>query len=270
MTGTSSWSFTEGFDLEVISPDATMENPYDHYGATEDVATCLEASRLLLGVSVLRNLPCEGAPLGRSAKALLLPWQPEAVTRNGRVVVLNGTSSAGKSTLASGLQDRWPGPLLDVGLDRHLAMLPRRYMGPAWGEVFGYEHDERGKIARVVPGPVSHRLVVGLHGAAAAHAHAGFDVVVDHVLLHAAWVHDLRRAMSGMDVTLVGVRCGEPVLSQREAARCNRTLGQAAAQLHLVHAHVAYDVEVDTAVLDPARAADRVMRALQLRESRGR
>lgn len=192
------------------------------------------------------------------------------MSRTGRVVVLNGTSSAGKSTLASGLQDRWPGPLLDAGLDRHLAMLPRRYMNQAWSEVFGYEYDEHGSILRVVPGPVSHRLVVGLHRAAAAHALAGFDVVVDHVLLLPRWVRDLRTAMTGLDVTMVGVRCGEPVLSQREAARRNRTLGQAAAQLHDVHAHLAYDLEVDTAALDPPRAADQVMRGLQLSEASGR
>ena len=192
------------------------------------------------------------------------------MSRSGRVVVLNGTSSAGKSTLASGLQDRWPGPLLDAGLDRHLAMLPRRYMEQAWSEVFGYEYDEHGDIARIVPGPVSHRLVGGLHRAAAAHAFAGFDVVVDHVLVLSAWVRDLRVAMTGLDVTLVGVRCAEPVLSQREAARGNRTLGQAAAQLPVVHAHLAYDLEVDTAALDPRRAVDHVMRGLQLSERRGR
>ena len=42
MTGTPSWSFTQGFDFKVISPDGTLENPYDHYGVTENAATCLD------------------------------------------------------------------------------------------------------------------------------------------------------------------------------------------------------------------------------------
>lgn len=46
-TGTSSWSFTEGFDLKVLSPDGTLENPHDDYGVTENAASCLgEADRL--------------------------------------------------------------------------------------------------------------------------------------------------------------------------------------------------------------------------------
>ncbi|MDP9365585.1 MAG: chloramphenicol phosphotransferase CPT family protein, partial [Chloroflexota bacterium] len=46
-----------------------------------------------------------------------------------------------------------------------------------------------------------------------------------------------------------------------ERARGDRTLGQARAQLGPVHAHDAYDLEVDTARLDPA-AADVIRRAL--------
>lgn len=46
-TGMSSFSFTEGFDFKVLAPDGTMENPYGHYRATENAATCLDdADRL--------------------------------------------------------------------------------------------------------------------------------------------------------------------------------------------------------------------------------
>jgi chloramphenicol 3-O phosphotransferase len=175
------------------------------------------------------------------------------------VRVLNGTSSAGKTSLARALQDRWDGPLLDAGLDRHLAMLPRRYMGPAWPEVFRYETAPDGTVLRVVPGPVGHRLVRGLHRAVAALAAEGHDVVVDHVLLDPDWARDLARVLRGTPTVLVGVRCEPPVLLERERVRGDRTIGQALAQLAVVHAHGGYDVEVDTAVLDVHSAADAVM-----------
>ncbi|MCV2392691.1 DUF429 domain-containing protein [Actinotalea sp. M2MS4P-6] len=177
----------------------------------------------------------------------------------GTVIVLNGTSSAGKSSLLTALQDRWPGPLIDAGLDRHLAMLPRRYLGAAWPEVFGYEwHD--GEIARVVPGPVGHRLVRGMHRSAAALAAAGFDVVVDHVLLEPEWASDLTEVLRGTRAVLVGVLCPADPLVQRERERQSRTLGQALAQLPYVHAHGRYDVEVDTSELDVTGARDAVLR----------
>lgn len=180
------------------------------------------------------------------------------MTSGGTVLVLNGTSSAGKTSLAHALQERWPGPLLEAGLDRHLTMLPRRYLGAAWPEVFGYRMSGE-LVAHVEPGPVGDRLARAMHRSVAALAGAGMDVVVDHVLLTSQWAFDLAAALDGVTAVLVGVRCEPPVLVEREQSRGERTLGQAQAQLPLVHAHGAYDVEVDTAVLDPGAAADAVM-----------
>ena len=96
----------------------------------------------------------------------------------------------------------------------------------------------------------------------AAMARPGPDVVVDHVILDRWTATDLIGALDGVPTTLVGVRLGEPELSRRERAREIRTLGQAAAQLPVVHAHVSYDLEVDTARLSAEGAADGVLRGL--------
>jgi chloramphenicol 3-O phosphotransferase len=181
------------------------------------------------------------------------------VSRPGRILVLNGTSSAGKSTLARILQDRWTGPLLDAGLDRHLAMLPRRYLGAAWPEVYRYRYHDDGTIAEIGMGPVGDRLYRGMHRAVAALARSGTDVVADHVLLDRSSAVDLARAVAGLPAVLVGVRLEEPHLSERERSRGDRTLGQAAAQLAAVHAHGPYDVEVDTARLTPDDAAEVIL-----------
>jgi chloramphenicol 3-O-phosphotransferase len=56
----------------------------------------------------------------------------------GTVIILNGTSSSGKSSILRALQDLIEVPLLDAGLDRFLWMLPRRYLNrPLWDEVLG-------------------------------------------------------------------------------------------------------------------------------------
>jgi chloramphenicol 3-O phosphotransferase len=53
------------------------------------------------------------------------------------------------------------------------------------------------------------------------------------------------------------------VLETRERQRADRTLGQARAQLPFVHAHGAYDFEVDTSQQTPAQAAASILEFLQ-------
>jgi chloramphenicol 3-O phosphotransferase len=186
----------------------------------------------------------------------------------GTVVVLNGPSSSGKTTLSRELQDRWHGPLLDAGLDRHLAMLPRRYLSSRWPEIYVYSYAADGSIASISVGPVGERLHRVMHRSVAGLARGGFDVVVDHVLLDGPWAGDLADALSGVPVVFVGVRCPPDVLEARERQRADRTLGQAVAQHAVVHRQGRYDVEVDTSSLDPAAAADVVLAWLADRSTR--
>jgi len=51
---------------------------------------------------------------------------------------LNGTFNSGKSTLIEGLQDSLSEPCLEMGLDKTIWMLPKRYLNqPLWNEVLG-------------------------------------------------------------------------------------------------------------------------------------
>ena len=60
----------------------------------------------------------------------------------------------------------------------------------------------------------------------------------------------------------VGVRCPLDEVIRREAARRNRTLGQARAHFESVHAHVGYDVEVDTSAANPEACAEVIAAAV--------
>jgi chloramphenicol 3-O phosphotransferase len=176
------------------------------------------------------------------------------------VIVLNGTSSAGKTSLAKALQRRWDGPLLAIGIDTVVFALPGRWLDPpGWHEVFRYTGS--GDDLQIMPGPLGDRLVAGLHRSVAALAAEGFDVVVDHVLLSAAWVTDAAAALAGVPVLSVGVRCPLAEVVRREAARKDRTLGQARAQFERVHAYAGYDLEVDTSLADPDTCAVQVTAA---------
>ena len=170
------------------------------------------------------------------------------------IVLLNGTSSAGKTTLAKALQRRATEPLLAIGIDTVVFALPGRWLDPpGWHEVFRY--DGEGDALTITAGPLGDRLVAGLHRMVAGLADLGWDVVVDHVLLDAGWVRDAATTLAPYPLLSVGVRCPLAEVIRRESARGDRTLGQARAQHESVHAHVGYDVEVDTSLAGPEDCA---------------
>ncbi|HET7015413.1 MAG TPA: AAA family ATPase [Streptosporangiaceae bacterium] len=184
------------------------------------------------------------------------------------LILLNGTSSAGKTTLAKALQDTLPTPYLVVGIDTVVFGLPSRYVNDPeyWSEVYQYHYDGA-QLVGITMQPYGDQLVRGLHRAVAGLAQGGLDVIVDHVLSEPAWIADLDQTWAGLDQLRVGVLCPIEVAEERERTRRNRTLGWAKAHADIVHAHVSYDVTVDTSLASPAECAATVAAAVANRRS---
>jgi len=183
----------------------------------------------------------------------------------GRIILVNGTSSSGKSTIVKGLQKALPDLWLEMGIDRFAYALPGRVAGePTWPLLFPYVRPggrQDGPFT-IETTPLGQRFIAGVHGAAAAIAAAGINVTVDHVVLDGAWVGEMDRLWAPFEVLRVGVRCPLEVVVERERSRENRTLGQAEAQFDVVHRWMTYDVEVDTSVLTPEACIARIIEAV--------
>ena len=172
------------------------------------------------------------------------------------IVFLNGASSSGKTSIARALQATWHGPLLHLGIDTMLAMLPGAYVGtaPRAHEGFEFQHDtdDRGPIVRVRSGPLGRKLTASFAGIVALLAADEHDVVVDYVLFDTTelvpWLRELRR----FPVYFVAVRCDVAALEARELARGDRMVSLARPQHAVVHdAPRHYDLEVDTTARSP-------------------
>jgi len=135
----------------------------------------------------------------------------------GTIILLNGTSSSGKTSIVKALQPILEEPYLDAGLDKFLWMLPERYLEPPlWDDVLGLADRA---------GLVGHQLVAGMHQAIAALSLAGNNVIADHVLVEPDWLRQCIDLFSPLPAFFVGVRCPLAVLEQRERERRNRTWG---------------------------------------------
>lgn len=173
----------------------------------------------------------------------------------GKIIILNGASSSGKTSILTELQEILPEPYLNAGVDKFIWMLPKRYLDrPLWEEVLGLANRA---------GATGRRLFSGMHRAIADLAECGNNVIADHVFVERSWLCDCARQFAILPAYLVGIRCLLDLLEQRERSRKDRTLGQARLQFDLVHAHGIYDLEVDTSLLSPVECAKKIMAYIQ-------
>ncbi len=169
------------------------------------------------------------------------------------LVVLNGGSSSGKSTIARQLQLLLlPQTWLTLGVDDLIdAMPPATQPSPSQPAI------EFAADGSVVIGEAFRAVEAAWNRGVAAMAAAGTRVIVDDVFLSgAASQARLRSAFASLRVLWVGVRCDPDVAAAREAVRPGRIAGMARSQAQAVHVGVAYDLEVDTTdspALDCAR-----------------
>ena len=171
------------------------------------------------------------------------------------IIVINGTSSSGKTSIVRALQERLEPPYLDMGVDRFIFMLPKRYLNrPLWDDVLG-KADRAGETGLA--------LFSGMHHAIAAAARAGLNIVADHVLVEKQWVDECAELFADLNAYLIGIRCPLEVLEERERSRKDRTLGQARVQYPVIHKYVQYDLEVDTSLLTSEECAERIIERME-------
>jgi chloramphenicol 3-O phosphotransferase len=176
------------------------------------------------------------------------------------LILVNGPSSAGKTTLCRALQAKIERPYLVTGFDDFIFMAASRYYrGADTGQqdqrdrftALGVEmvttSQPRAPLAVTARfGPVFRRLVDSMAPAVRALVDGGNAVIFDHVLHDRAMDESLRRATEGLDIFMVGVTCPLDVLEARERARGDRVLGRARGLADVVHSFCDYDVTVDT------------------------
>jgi chloramphenicol 3-O phosphotransferase len=164
----------------------------------------------------------------------------------GRIILLNGASSSGKSSLARALQSRIDTPFWHISIDhlRDSGVLP---------------------TARIKSGEFEWRRMreaffLGFERSLLAYVEAGNDLIVEHIMESEAWLLRLADTLAGQDVFFVGVHCELAELEKRERGRGDRPIGDARRDHFNIHSYCLYDCEVD-GMNDPQTNADTVILA---------
>jgi len=186
----------------------------------------------------------------------------EVSTVPGRVVIVNGASSVGKSTLVDHVAaaravrgECW----ICVSIDDFNAKLPAQWFdvvsftGPFAEHGVRFESSPDGLVVAV--GDLGRRLFATYRRSVALWAHHGFNVLVDEVTFDEEAARDWDAALVGVDVSWVGLHCAPDVAESRERQRGDRASGLARGLSAVVHRHVHYDLELDSTSEDPTDLA---------------
>lgn len=184
----------------------------------------------------------------------------------GSIIVLNGPSSSGKTTLATALQRRFAADgkcWFVYAMDDYFAKVPFDWVTA--GNHVG-AHAEDGVVLEMVDGvfnmrmgPIGRQVLAAWRGAVGSAARAGLNVIADDVVLTDEEWRGWQAELDGLDTHWVRVQIALDVLEVREQARADRMPGHARAQYEDSYRYPTYDAEVDTGTLDPDAAAVAVL-----------
>jgi chloramphenicol 3-O phosphotransferase len=165
--------------------------------------------------------------------------------KQGQVVLLNGTSSSGKTTTARALQQIMETPYVHTGTEHFLPRESERffavwegidpppvdyfllvYKGAAPRMVAELDGGQtvfgRGEFAGLRIGPAGIKLLAGMYRGIAALAASGVDVIVDDVLHDERLLRSAVDALCDLPVLFVGLHLPRGVAERREQERGDR------------------------------------------------
>lgn len=168
-----------------------------------------------------------------------------------QVIILNGTGSSGKTSVAKLLQEQLAQQYLNFSIDSVLYALPPSDLANMMkGEPItrgGYDYA---------------KLVDGYHRCLPSLLDAGCKLIIDNAWIDSAEVDSLMTLLSPYQVCVIGVYCDLAEAQRRELARGDRAIGLAEYEYPLVHKVFNYDFTLDTSSISPEQGANLIVQWL--------
>lgn len=175
----------------------------------------------------------------------------------GTVIILNGPSASGKSSIQKefqhlmmpqlwiklGIDNLFDTPMPDITLE-NLAFWqeenPIRWVTTA-------KDAQQNSVITLLVGEQGEKVAYGMNSAIAAYAKAGCNIIVDYIAYKKEWADDLHAKLKDIKSYWVKVNIPLSVIEEREAARGTSPQGHARSHYDYVHWDIKYDLEANSA-----------------------
>jgi len=144
----------------------------------------------------------------------------------GNIIILNGVSSSGKTTLAKTLQERLLEPYFHMDVDVFCNMAPAKF--------------------NIVDSSIQWEFVINMFEVVKLYSNMGFNLIVPCIFWYDELLEKCVNSLHSYPVLLVHVKCNMEELRRREIERGNRPAGMAEGLLKILRPKDTYDITVDT------------------------
>ncbi len=183
----------------------------------------------------------------------------------GTVIILNGPSAAGKSSLQKEFQKlMMPNLWIKVGIDNlfdqptpditaenmHFWQKENTIM---WVKKTKDKDDS--PIFTLFIGADGDKVAYGMNSAIAGYAQAGNNVIVDYIAYKKEWIDDLQKKLKNINTIWVKITIPLNILEEHEATRKTSPVGHARSHYKYVHWNIQYKLELNSHTYDAATLA---------------
>ncbi len=192
----------------------------------------------------------------------------EHAAHTGTIIILNGPSGSGKSSIQKEFQKlMMPNLWLKIGIDGFFDhVLPditpenmNYWQSPNPIRWIESSKDNAGNnVITLFVGEQGEKVIHGMNSAIAAYAHQGCNLIVDYIVYQQDWFKDLERKLKNFKTYYVAVDISLEVLEQREAARGTSPKGHARSHYATVYGDKKYDLHVNSEKNTAAEIAQQI------------
>jgi chloramphenicol 3-O phosphotransferase len=187
----------------------------------------------------------------------------------GIVLILNGPSASGKSSIQKAFQslmmpDLWikhgidslfDGPLPDITPDNLEYWQTKNAI--RW--VTTTKDKDNNNVIPLFIGDQGDKVAYGMNSAIFAYAQNGNNVIVDYIAYKKEWLDDLRKKKpENINIYYIKVNIPLEILEQREKNRGTSPVGHARSHYDIIDWDISYDLEIDSGTESPEQIAEKI------------